>query len=332
MAFQVFHSLKEWRDRVPADQRTVLTVGNFDGVHLGHQKILREAAKRAREAGALGMAVTFDPHPLRVLRPETAPALIATLAQRLAGIEQMGLDAALVLRFDSALSRLSPEEFVERILVNELHVSAVLVGLNFRFGHRQAGDVARLGRLGKGFGFTVDIIAAVVVRGAVISSTAIRQAVAEGRVEQAGRLLGRPFALTGEVRPGAGQGRRLVVPTLNLAYEQELLPAKGVYATETVVGGHLHRSAANVGLRPTFDGKQLTVESHLFDFSATITSGRMELRFWKRLREEKQFVSPDALRAQVHRDIARAREFFTRLDRRLPAADRRSAVEKVAPA
>lgn len=316
MPLAVLHSSAEWTARFGArGPKAVLTVGNFDGLHLGHRKILRGVVERARATGALAAAVTFDPHPLKVLRPGEAPPLIATLPQRLAGLEQLGLDAVLVLRFDVELSRLSPEEFVLGILVEKLGLSAILVGQNFRFGHQQAGDVRLLGELGRRFGFKVESVPPVVVRREVVSSTAIRQAVQEGRVERAARLLGRPFMLSGKIRSGSGRGAQLVFPTLNLDPEQELRPAIGVYATETRVCGRLYRSATNVGVRPTFDGKGLTIESHLFDFSEKVAAGPMEVFFWKRLREERKFSGPEALRAQITKDLARARRFFGRLDR-----------------
>ncbi len=316
MPFAALHSPVEWRSRYGHGRaHTILTVGNFDGIHLGHQKILREVVARARVLSVMSAAVTFDPHPLRVLRPSEAPPMILTLAQRLAGLERIGLDTALVLKFDLALSRLGPEDFVRGILVEQLGLKAILVGENFRFGHRQAGDVRLLSELGRRLGFSVEIVPPVVVRGEIVSSTAIRQAVQEGRVERGARLLGQPFALTGEIRSGTSQGSRVVFPTLNLAVEQELLPGIGVYATETEVAGRTYRSATNVGLRPTFDGRNLTVESHLFDFSEKMTSGRMEVQFWKRLRDERKFSGPDALRAQIAKDLARARSFFQRLDR-----------------
>lgn len=316
MPLAVLHSPGEWTARFGGrGQKTALTVGNFDGLHLGHQRILRGVIKRARAIGALAAAVTFDPHPLKVLRPAEAPPLIATLAQRLAGLEQLGLDAALVLRFDHELSRSSPEEFVREILIGKLGLSVILVGENFRFGHRQAGDVRLLGELSRRFGFNVEMVPPVVVRGEAVSSTTIRQAVQEGRIERAARLLGRPFVLTGEIRPGSGRGARIVFPTLNLAPEQELRPAIGVYASETRVAGRLYRSATNIGVRPTFDASGLTVESHLFDFSEKLTAGSMEIHFWKRLRDERKFNGPEALRAQIVKDLARARSFFRRLDR-----------------
>jgi riboflavin kinase / FMN adenylyltransferase len=316
MALAVLHSPDQWKARFAAPAPpSVVTIGNFDGIHVGHQKILHAVLERARAGQGLSAVVTFDPHPLRILRPEEAPSLLMTLGQRLAAFEELGLDAVLILRFDRALSLLSPEEFVRRILVETMRARAVLVGGNFRFGHRQAGDVRLLTEMGKTSGFAVETISPVVVRGAVVSSSVIRQALREGHVTRAARFLGRPFSLAGEIRPGTGQGRRLIVPTLNLATEQELLPKAGVYVTETCVGGKLYRSATNIGIRPTFDGRGLTIESHLFDFGQELQSGAMEVRFWKRLRDEQKFPGPEALRSQVMRDLARARRFFARLDR-----------------
>jgi riboflavin kinase/FMN adenylyltransferase len=237
----------------------------------------------------------------------------------------LGLEAVVVLPFTLDLARLSPREFVEQILVRDLHIKAVLVGENFRFGHKQAGDVKLLAELGTKYGFDVVILPPVVYRGEVVSSTIIRREVAEGDVSHAGRLLGRAFALTGEVVTGAGAGRRFTFPTLNLAAEQELLPARGVYITRTRIEGETrsHRSVTNIGLRPTFNGSSLSVETHLLDLQLAATPNRIEVRFWKRLREEKKFSGPEELRAQIAADIARANKFFSRLRRarsvRLPA-------------
>jgi riboflavin kinase/FMN adenylyltransferase len=248
---------------------------------------------------------------MRVLRPDHAPLMIQTLSQRLAGIEQMGLDAALVLRFDRALSLVSAEDFIERILVGGLRAGAILVGANFRFGHRGAGDVRLLGEFGKRDGFDVEIVPPVEVGGQIVSSTAIRAAVASGDVAAAVPLLGRAFSLTGEIRAGAGRGRTILFPTLNMAPEQELLPKLGVYATESVVGGKLYSSVTNVGTRPTFNGAGVTVESHLFGFSENFSGGAMEVRFHARIRDERKFSGPDELRAQIARDIETARKFFS---------------------
>jgi riboflavin kinase/FMN adenylyltransferase len=293
----------------------VLAIGNFDGIHLGHQAILRAAVDRAHETNAVATALTFDPPPLKVLRPESAPLRLSTNAQRMDWFRFGGLEAAVVLPFTLELSKLSPEEFVEQILVRGLRVRAVLVGENFRFGHKQAGDVHLLRELGAKHGFEVVVIPPVVDHGEIVSSTLLRREIAAGDVSHAGRLLGRPFVLTGEVVSGMGTGRRFTFPTLNLAPEQELLPARGVYITRTQIEGHTrrYRSVTNIGVRPTFNGSKLSVETHLLDFHSEATPKRIEVHFWKRLREEKKFGGPEELRAQIARDIEAANRFFSRL-------------------
>lgn len=309
MPLRVHHSPEAWSGALAA-RRAVLSIGNFDGLHLGHQQILRAVVERAREQEAIAGVVTFDPHPMKVLRPESAPALIETLQQRLTGFEQAGIEAVLILKFDAALSHLSPEEFVEAILVKALRVSVILVGQNFRFGHRQTGDVELLRKLGAKFDFAVNIVEPVKVDAEVVSSTAVRKAVAAGEMARAAELLGRAFALTGAIQPGAGRGRTLLFPTLNLAPEQELRPMSGVYVTETVLNGKVYGSATNVGTRPTVDGGAVTVESHLFGFNGEAQVDSMEVRFHKRLRDEQKFASVDALRAQIARDLKTAQEYF----------------------
>jgi riboflavin kinase/FMN adenylyltransferase len=305
----VAYSPAEWTERFGA-ARTVLSVGTFDGLHLGHQRILGQVLARARAIGAMAAVVTFDPHPMHVLRPNHAPAMIQTLEQRLEGFAGMGLDAALVLRFDRALSLLSPEQFIEQVLMARLHVAAVLVGANFCFGHLGAGDVRLLADYGARHGFEVEIVPPVEYAGRIVSSTNVRNAVSAGDVDVAAQLLGRPFALTGEIRSGEGRGRTILFPTLNLAPEQELRPKLGVYATESLVGEKMYSSVTNVGTRPTFDGNSVSVESHLFHFDEQVTSGRMEVLFHARLRDEKKFAGPEALRSQIAKDIATAQEFF----------------------
>jgi len=311
MPFAVFKSIEEWASHFRDARRAAVSVGTFDGLHIGHQKILVAVCDRARAEGYRAAVITFDPHPMRVLQPNRAPLMIQTLSQRVAGFEQMGLDAALVLRFDRALSLVSPEEFIERILVGEMRAGAILVGANFRFGHRGAGDVRMLGDSGKRDGFDVEIVPPVEIAGQIVSSTSIRGLVAGGNVEAAIPLLGRAFSLTGEIRAGAGRGRTILFPTLNLAPDQELLPKLGVYATESAVGGRLFSSVTNVGTRPTFHGAGITVESHLFGFNENVASGPMEVRFHARIREERKFSGPDALRVQIALDIETARKFFS---------------------
>jgi riboflavin kinase/FMN adenylyltransferase len=316
----VFSSADEWVERLGENRsETVLTIGNFDGVHVGHQEILREVVERAAAADSRGAqkellpaVLTFYPHPARVLRPQQAPSLLETIPLRLADFAAMGIGASLVLKFDADLAQESAEDFVKKYLVDTVCARAVLVGAGFRFGHKQLGDVELLRELGRRWGFEVVIVAPVIDGGDVVSSTAIREAVRGGRVEDARRMLGRPFALVGEIRPGTGQGRKLVVPTLNLTTEQETLPKTGVYVTETVLSGGTYRSVTNVGVRPTFDGKRLAIESHLFDFAEALTAGLMKVRFLQRLRDEQKFSGPEALRDQVLKDIERAKESFAR--------------------
>jgi riboflavin kinase/FMN adenylyltransferase len=311
MPFAIVHSEAEWAALSShSSEPTIVTVGNFDGVHLGHQRVLATIHELARQAHCESAVLTFFPHPARVLRPAEAPPLLMTLDQRLDAIRQLGIDAAFVLRFDMQLAALAPEDFVRRFLVDTLRARMVLVGGNFRFGHRQAGDVKMLLQLGQRWSFDVKTLPPVIKDGIVVSSTAIRGALREGRVEDARNLLGRPYVLAGEIRTGTGLGRKVIVPTLNLATEQEMLPKNGVYATEVTVQEKTYRAATNVGFRPTFDGGHITIESHLFDFSENLTSGKMEVHFWARLRDEQKFSGPDALRRQVLRDIEEARRYF----------------------
>jgi phosphoribosyl 1,2-cyclic phosphate phosphodiesterase len=313
-----FSSSQAWASRYATfGHSSVLAIGNFDGIHLGHQAILRATVERARALNAVSTALTFDPSPRKVLRPESAPPRLSTNAQRMEWFNALGLEAVVVLPFTLDLARLTPEEFVLQILVRDLHAKAVLVGQDFKFGHKQAGDAKLLSALGKQYGFEVVIVPPVLYRREVVSSTIIRREVACGDVSHAARLLGRPFALTGEVVSGTGTGRRFTFPTLNLTVEQELLPARGVYITRTWFEGETrsHRSVTNIGMRPTFNGSALSVETHLLDTQLETTPKRIEVRFWKRLREEKKFNSPEELRTQIARDIARARTFFSRLRR-----------------
>jgi phosphoribosyl 1,2-cyclic phosphate phosphodiesterase len=321
-----FYSSQAWASRYATfGHASVLAIGNFDGIHLGHQAILRATVERAYTLHAVSTALTFDPSPRKVLRPESAPLRLSTNAQRMEWFNVLGLEAAVVLPFTLDLAQLSPEEFVEQILVRDLHVKAVLVGEDFRFGHKQAGDVKLLSELGTRHGFDVVMVPPVVYRGEVVSSTIIRREVAAGDVSHAARLLGRPFVLTGEVVSGTGTGRRFTFPTLNLAVEQELLPARGVYVTRTCLDGETrsHRSVTNIGMRPTFNGSALNVETHLLDAHLAAAPHRMEVRFWMRLREEKKFSGPEELRTQIASDITRANKFFSRLRHsrsvRLPA-------------
>jgi riboflavin kinase/FMN adenylyltransferase len=318
MTLRFLRGLEAWRAEASvAQRRTAIAIGNFDGVHLGHQSILRRAVVHAHRAHSLSLAITFDPHPLKVLRPQHAPQLATTLEQRLAWIEALGVEAVLLLPFTHALSLISADEFVAKVLAGTLHAERILVGEGFCFGHRHAGNVALLERLSGDFGYTVEVVPPVRSRGEIVSSTGLRRAIQDGRMDVAARLMGRPFTLTGKIVSGSGTGRREVVPTLNLHCDQELLPAQGVYVTEASIGpvtqdsgATWHPAATNVGTRPTFDGQGLSVETHLLDVDLRATGSGMELRFWKRLRSEKKFPGPAALKKQIDADLSRARAFF----------------------
>lgn len=308
-------SADEWVERFgPRRKPTAVTIGNFDGVHIGHLEILKCVVRNARSSDRMSAVLTFYPHPAQVLRPAEAPSLLETIDQRLDRLDQAGIDAALVVRFSRELASLSPQDFAEAFLAQTMRATVVFVGENFRFGHKQAGDVRLLAELGSRLSFSVEIVPPVYQqdRGKqeMVSSSAIRTAIREGRMEDSSDLLGRPFALAGEIRTGTGIGRKVVVPTLNLGTEQETLPKLGVYATETAVAGANYQSITNVGMRPTFDGVKLAIETHLFHFDQNLTSGPMTIRFLTRVRDEKRFSGPEELKQQILRDIETARQYF----------------------
>ncbi len=293
----------------------VAAVGNFDGVHLGHQEILSAAAAEAHSAGVRAVAVTFDPHPEHVLRPAHAPRLITPLVERLRLLRQTGIDAVLVLTFDAALAHLTPHQFVERILVGALQVRSIHEGQNFRFGHCAAAGVRELIALGAEFGFEVCVHEAVRVRGLEVSSSAVRALVASGDVRRARWMLGRPFVVLSAPASGRGIGTRLLVPTINLAPYNGLLPASGVYVTRLKVHGRKFQAVTNVGNRPTFGEASFAVESHVLDFEPIELSAetQIELEFLMRLRGEREWPSPEALKAQILKDVTRAKQYFSRL-------------------
>jgi riboflavin kinase / FMN adenylyltransferase len=314
---RVFRSLAE----VPAGfGPAAVAVGNFDGVHLGHREILAAVAADARAIGGRGVAVTFDPHPEQVLRPDRAPALITPIGERLRLLAQTGIDAVLVLPFDAALASLTPREFVERILVAALGVRSIHEGATFRFGHRAAAGVRELAVFGEEFGFRVHVHQAVHVRGLEVSSSAVRALVAAGDVRRARWMLGRPFPVLSTPVRGRGLGSKLVVPTVNLAPYDGLLPALGVYITRLRINarageeGRAFHSVTNVGNRPTFGEPSFAVESHILNFEPMelAQDTPLELEFLLRLRGEIKFPSPEALRAQIMKDVARAQRYFRR--------------------
>jgi riboflavin kinase/FMN adenylyltransferase len=304
-----FYSL----DQIPADfGPSVAAIGNFDGVHQGHQQILSAVVSEARALGARAVAITFDPHPEKFLRPAAAPLLLTPIAERLRLLRQTGIDAVLVLPFDEALANLPARDFVRRILADALHLRALHEGGNFRFGRRAEAGVAELEAFGAEFGFSVHLHAPVTVRGLEVSSSAIRERIAAGDLTRARWMLGRPFALRSTPARGRGIGTRLLVPTVNLASYQELLPAFGVYVTRLTVAGRCFQAVTNVGNRPTFGAASFAVESHILNFDPIDLNDQtpIDLEFLLRLRGEVQWSSPEALKAQIFKDVAKARRYF----------------------
>ncbi|MGI8742665.1 MAG: bifunctional riboflavin kinase/FAD synthetase [Bryobacteraceae bacterium] len=289
-----------------------VTIGNFDGVHAGHRHIMRRVVAIAREHGWTPAVLTFDPHPAKVVAPDRAPRLLTTLDQRCQLMRQEGIERILVLPFTPELAKLTPEEFVPQILADKMQARAVLVGDNFRFGHRASGDTRLLRELGERYGFTTEIVNGVRRHNRVVSSTEIRRLIEQGSVGLACRLLERPYALEGEVVSGHGVGSKQTVPTLNLNTQAEVLPAAGVYVTCTHADQRHWQSITNVGFRPTFDGDHLTIETYLLSALAGESPGRIRVEFLHRVREERKFPSPEALKTQILKDVARARTYFRR--------------------
>jgi riboflavin kinase / FMN adenylyltransferase len=311
-AIRIFRSLEEASGTFGP---SALTIGNFDGVHAGHRRILRRVSEVAREGGSNPSALTFDPHPAKIVAPARSVRLMTTPEQRCRLMEQEGIRQALILPFTSEIAGMSPEEFVSRIVAGALGATAVLVGENFRFGHKQAGDVGLLRELGSRFGFLTEVVAAVTLRGTLVSSSEIRRLVELGDVSRAGRLLEGPFALEGEVVPGHGVGAKQTVPTLNLSTAAEVLPATGVYVTRTrdTRREESWPSVTNVGYRPTFGGTELSIETFLLAPLEGPAPARIRVEFLRRLREEKKFASPEQLKAQILRDVRRAQAYFRRV-------------------
>lgn len=301
-------------DPPPRWQNPVLALGNFDGLHRGHAKIIDRVRRRAGERGGTPAAMTFDPHPPRVVRPDKAPPLLMTTEQRLEALGRAGMQGVAVVRFTQDMSGWDPETFVRTVLVDWLHVVEVWVGANFLFGHDRAGTFSVLRTLGARYGFRAEKIDAVRYKDFVVSSTRIRRLIAEGRVDEAGALLGHHYFIDGTVVHGAERGREIGFPTANLVTRNELLPPPGVYATTASVRGIAYPSVTNIGSRPTFGpGDAIHVETHLLDGSRDLYDASIRLSFVQRVRDERAFPDVDALRAQIEADCRAARRLFGRI-------------------
>lgn len=306
--------------RYPEDARParwsgpIVAIGNFDGVHRGHLKLVERIREAAQARGTVPVVLTFDPHPPRVLRPDKAPPLLMTLQQKAATLENDGVAGLAVVSFSAAMAAWEPEQFVRRVLVDWLRASEVWVGADFLFGRNRTGTFSLLRTLGQQWGYRAEKVEPVRYRDFIISSTRIRRLLTEGRVDEASALLGRHYALTGDVVRGQQRGRLLGFPTANLSTANELVPMPGVYATLVSVDGHTFRAVTNVGVRPTFgDALAPTVESHLLDASPDLYGQTLQVAFVQRLRDEQRFADVDALRGQIAADVAQAARLFDKL-------------------
>lgn len=322
---KIFRQLAE----IPPDfGPSIATIGNFDGVHRGHQGVIAEVVARARTLGMQSVAITFDPHPARVIRPESSQPLITPLAEKLELLASTGIDSILIVPFTVEFSRTSARTFATEVLHNTLHVTELHEGENFRFGYQAEAGIDSLETLGRELGFSVRIYTPQATRGEAISSSTVRKFIAEGDVSHVRALLGRPFAITGTPASGRGYGTRYTVPTINLAPYAELIPANGVYITTLAIGSDASAetfdAVTNVGNRPTFGADSFTVESHLLNFHPIALDEQtpLTLTFLKRLRDERRFPSPEALREQIFRDVATAKRYFSLC--RAVASQRRS--------
>lgn len=307
---KVYRSAAEVGEEVRAAS---VTIGSFDGVHIGHQALLERTVELGESAGATPLVLTFDPHPARFFDPEQAPPLITTERQKLQLLEDNGIEATVVEPFDRRLTSLSPGEFVEQILVRRLHTRHVVVGTDFGFGRRRSGNLATLEALGAEHGFQAHGIEPVRLGGLSVSSTRVREAVQRGDMDEAAELLGRPLAVEGDVVAGHGRGRTIGIPTANLESDNELIPARGVYAAWAATADARRIPAVvNIGRAPTFEtAGETRIEAHLLDFDENLRDAHLALEFVRRLRDERRFSGPEQLVEAIHADIARARDLLS---------------------
>lgn len=297
------------KDLGNGSRKVCLAIGVFDGVHLGHQQIIRQTIADAHQHGALSVVVTFDCHPNTVVAPDRVPLQIYSRSQKLRAIESLGVDAVLEIHFDKSFSEKSGDHFIRELIHDFGKINSICVGADFVFGHRRSGNVALLTALGSELHFLVHGLAAVSLDGEVVSSTRIREAIRSGNIDAASQMLGRPYAICGKVVQGDRIGRQLGFPTANLDWAGLILPPNGVYSAVTVWQDKMCRAALNIGTRPTVaTGKpELRVEAHLLDFSGELYNQELELEIGAKLRDEMRFSSPEALREQIGRDLAAIR-------------------------
>lgn len=292
---------------------TVLTLGVFDGLHLGHQAIMETVAQRAKAAGCTATAITFDPHPRAVLHPETAPPLLQTLDQRLANFNVLGIDQAIVINFTKEFASQDAEAFLKRIVHERLQAKEIYLGHGFAFGKGRGGNIELLRRMSRNLGFVADEVPEVRLRGIRISSSRIRQLLKDGKVNLARRMLGRPYGIEGVIIRGDRRGHTIGFPTANLKPQNRVVPKFGVYATATLIEGIWKRGVTNVGVRPTFESDTgPSIETHIFDFEGNLYGSVLRVRFLHRIRNERKFSSVEELTSQIEKDVQTARRYFSR--------------------
>lgn len=290
---------------------SIITLGNFDGLHLGHQELIRMIIRRAKETASHSMVVTFRPHPLKILAPEKCPPLISIYEEKIQFFEKLGIDVLVKIPFTLDFSAMEPRDFVKNVLCDLLGAKEIFVGYNYRFGKGRRGNILMLRELGKEFGFLVKEIEQVSLYGEVISSTLIRQLLKDGEVEHAAKLLGRHYALCGIVVKGDGRGKGLGFPTANIASKHAIIPSNGVYAARIFVRDRHYNGIVNIGMRPTFKTKSLAIEVHIFDFDEDLYGEEITVYFISRIREEKKFQNAEALINQINTDIKAAKDILS---------------------
>jgi riboflavin kinase/FMN adenylyltransferase len=308
---EIFRHIDDPRLRL---DRSIVTMGNFDGLHLGHQCLVRNAVEDARRLGIPSVVLTFEPHPLKVLAPERAPKLILAHKDKMQLLQSFGIDIVVIQNFDASFASLQPAPFVKNFLVDRLHLEKIWVGSDFRFGQGRKGTISDLIAEGAALGFQVGAVDPIVVGGARVSSSKVRQLIEEGRVDEAQRILGRYHFISGKVVTGHRRGRGLGFPTANISTRTEVVPLDGIYATFVEIGTERCFSVSNIGVNPTFGAGPRTVETFILDFNADIYGKALRLFFVKRIRAEKKFPSVEQLVAQMHEDVKNARAIFDRLE------------------
>jgi len=302
------HLITDLKDLQQRFTNSIITLGNFDGLHRGHQELIRMVISRAKETGAVSMVVTFRPHPLKILCPEKCPPLISIYEEKIKLIEDLGIDVLVKIPFTLEFAGMTPEAFVREVLCGMLGAREIFVGANYRFGRERKGTVQTLSDLGRECGFVVREVGQISLDGEVISSTKIRHLLKNGEVDQASRLLGRAYAITGVVVRGDGRGRTLGFPTANVAPKHAIIPAHGVYAVRLFVRDRFYDGIANIGIRPTFSKETLSIEAYLFAFDEDIYGEEISVYFLEKIRDEKKFGSVDELVSQIRHDIEQAKQ------------------------